>query len=201
MLVVSAGWLRSLPAVGVVAALLTLAAPAAAQTRACDGVGGGGTDAEWGAFDITATGVSCATAQRHIRTCAETKRAPSGWRFRMVDFQPTLTRGARRITWQMAGAGSTCKSSAAQPRWRSCGSIVFVPNTESGVTRIRARKATCQTARRVARASEPTSVVDGPFTYRAQRFTCRGRPRDEGLPTVSWTCTRTGGARVEFVMS
>lgn len=188
-----------MPAAAVIAAAaFAFPGAAAASQRACEGIGGGGTDAEWGAFDIIATGVSCATAQRHIRTCAETKRAPRGWKFRLVSYQPTLTRGERRITWQMAGASSTCRS--AGPRARSCGSIAFAPNSESGVTRIRALRASCRVARRVARASEPTSVVDGPFRYRARGFTCRGRPRDEGLPTVRWTCQRRQ-ARVTFVMA
>ena len=85
-------------------------------------------------------------------------------------------------------------------RWRECGSIAFAPNGEDEVHDIRARRTRCATARRVARAAEPTSVVDGPFRYRAARFTCRGRPTEEGLPVVRWTCTREL-ARVRFVMS
>jgi hypothetical protein len=95
---------------------------------------------------------------------------------------------------------STGHADDKQRAWRKCGSIAFTPNSDDGVANIRARRVPCRTARHVARASEPTSVIDGPSTYRAPGFTCRGRPQDDGLPTVRWTCTRKK-ARVKFLMS
>jgi hypothetical protein len=86
---------------------------------------------------------------------------------------------------------------AAQSAARDCGSLSFTPASEDGAFDIRARGTSCRTARRVARAAEPTSVTDGPFRFRARGFSCRGTVRDTALPQVRWRCMR-GAAVVTF---
>ncbi len=84
---------------------------------------------------------------------------------------------------------------------RSCGSIGFTPNSDEGVSNIRATGVSCRTARRVARESRehgPSGVAGRIFTYRAYRFRCRGVEQDTALPSVRYRCVR-GDAVVRFV--
>lgn len=80
---------------------------------------------------------------------------------------------------------------------RLCGSLAFSPGSEDGVGSIRAVATSCKTARRVARAIRPLRITEGPYTYRAAGYACRGKLDDEFLPVVAWRCTR-GRALVTF---
>ncbi len=73
---------------------------------------------------------------------------------------------------------------------RSCGLIAFEKQTDNGVFGIRSQRASCVTARRVARASRTHGVARKPYRYRAAGFTCRGRASDVELPTVRWACVK-----------
>ena len=77
---------------------------------------------------------------------------------------------------------------------RSCGNIAFEPNTDNGVSGIRARGVSCETARSVARRSRdrgPSGTPGTIFRYRYRRFRCVGRELDTALPAVRWRCTRS----------
>ena len=89
---------------------------------------------------------------------------------------------------------------AADGATRSCGTVVFTPNSDDGAFGVRATFVSCRTARQVAARSQRTSPVDGPTRYRALGFRCRGRARDTALPTMRWRCTRSG-AVVTFTRS
>ena len=92
-------------------------------------------------------------------------------------------------------------TSTAAAATRSCGSFGFTPNSDEGVSDIRATAVRCRTARRVARASREHGPSGRPgtiFRYRAYRFRCRGRELDTALPSVRYRCVR-GAAVVRFV--
>ena len=102
------------------------------------------------------------------------------------------------VTGLVALAAAAGTASAAT---RSCGSIGFTPNSDEGVSDIRATGVRCRTARRVARAAREHGPSGRPgtiFRYRAYRFRCRGRELDTALPSVRFRCVR-GAAVVRFV--
>ncbi len=82
-----------------------------------------------------------------------------------------------------------------------CGSIGFAPGTDEVAGDIRARGASCATARSVARRSRghgPSGTPGTVFRYRTRHFRCRGVERDTALPSVRYRCVR-GDAVVRFV--
>jgi hypothetical protein len=94
-----------------IAGIFAVPPAASAKTRSCGSHGGviaGGEGYEWGAARIKATGVSCSTAKRHVATCSATGKAPAGYTVRLKTSNRlifSLTRGARRITWEPVGGG------------------------------------------------------------------------------------------------
>lgn len=81
--------------------------------------------------------------------------------------------------------------------WRSCGSVVFEPQTEWMASSIRAYRTSCSTARAIARRTKWR--FSGSF--HAKGFRCRGaQVKPTGLPYARWNCTR-GGKRVRFYRS
>ena len=96
--------------------------------------------------------------------------------------------------------GAAGAASAQHAPWRDCGDIGFEQNSDYGASDVRAKRVRCRKAWQVAAASKDTSVVDGPFAYKAGGFRCKGTPTDEALPTVDWVCKRRQ-ARVRFTRS
>lgn len=110
--------------------------------------------------------------------------------------------GGAATGFAVTGSGGVDLSLARRPVRRPafCGSIAFTPRTEDGAGDIVGFRTGCRTARRVARASRAHGVDEQPRRYRAHGYSCRGRLRDRGLPTVAWYCVR-GRAVVSFVRS
>ena len=75
----------------------------------------------------------------------------------------------------------------SNPGAKSCGFIVFTPQTDDGASAIRAKGTSCRTARRIVRAINRGN--DSPLGFR-----CRDRGHDAGLAHADVKCTR--GSRV-----
>ena len=105
------------------------------------------------------------------------------------------------ITAVLVALGLTLFAAPAPAAARSCGSIAFTPNSDEGVSDIRAHGVSCRVARRVARGSDnhgPSGEPGKVFRYRSGRFRCRGVEQDTALPSVRYRCVR-GSALVRFV--
>jgi hypothetical protein len=83
-----------------------------------------------------------------------------------------------------------------------CGNIAFEPNSDYGVAKITAWDTRCRVARRLARASRSVRIKPRFARYRFRRggWVCNGYSLGEGLPRISFSCSRQT-AVVEFVRS
>jgi hypothetical protein len=172
------------------ATLLALAAPAAAPVPSHADIGCGelGRMGEQGPAIVTVrtSGVRCETAMTVLERYLA-GRGTQGWTCRSAGEEGTCRRGGALASY--GGARGV----------RRCGSVGFEPNSDNLAGGIRAKRASCRLARRVARGSHDAGATH-PDPYRAAGFSCAGRPVDSALPLALYVCRRAG-AIVVFARS
>ena len=134
---------------------------------------------------VRARGVRCRSARAVLADQAAA--TSNGWECNSAGSEAVCAKGDATASYGPARSA------------RSCGSIGFEANSDNVASSITAVRASCRTARAVARGSRDYGPTHA-RRYRARRFRCRARALDSALPSVLYTCRR-GKATVAFQRS
>lgn len=125
---------------------------------------------------VRATGVGCRIARRVLENYL-TGSVAQGWECHSAGEEGKCIRPRATASYTPAR------------RVRRCGSVGFEPNTDNVAGSIRAKRASCQIARKVARGSRSAGPTH-PTPYSVAGFSCKGTSLDGPMSVALYVCHR-----------